>query len=109
MIVILITITITIDGEDNNNNHHRKYNNNNNSTCTRRTLDPEQLDQNYKSPRQVQFEAFDDTAVVRVPSDVLEGSYKPQENCVQASLAVIDVIEEVFPHTSGAGARGVCK
>eukprot|EP00536_Pseudo-nitzschia_multiseries_P001449 jgi/Psemu1/63152/estExt_Genemark1.C_180165 len=47
--------------------------------------------------RRVQFAAFDDTAVVRAPSDVLEGSYKPQQNCVEALLSVLDVAEELFP------------
>jgi len=82
-----------MDGDNNNNN--------NNNDSTRRTLDPEQLDHNRKSQRRVQFAAFDDTAVVRAPSDVLEGSYKPQEHCVQALLSVIDVIEELFPQALG--------
>jgi len=38
---------------------------------------------------------------VRAPSDVLEGSYKPQEHGVQALLSVIAVIEELFPQASG--------
>ncbi len=48
--------------------------------------------------RRVQFAAFDDKAVVRAPSDVLEGSYKPQENCIKALLSVLNAAEELFPH-----------
>jgi hypothetical protein len=50
--------------------------------------------------RRVQFAAFDDTAVIRAPSDVLEGSYKPQENCVNALLSVLDAVENIFPKAS---------
>lgn len=47
--------------------------------------------------RRVQFAAFDDKAVVRAPSDVLEGSYKPQENCIKALMSVLNAAEELFP------------
>ena len=47
--------------------------------------------------RRVQFAAFDDKAVVRAPSDVLEGSYKPQENCIEALMSVLNAAEESFP------------
>ncbi|OEU10946.1 hypothetical protein FRACYDRAFT_246821 [Fragilariopsis cylindrus CCMP1102] len=57
--------------------------------------------------RRVQFAAFDGTAVVRGPSDVLEGSYKPQENCVQALVDVLDVVEKLFPQASGARVHAV--
>ena len=57
--------------------------------------------------RRVQFAAFDGTAVVRGPSDVLEGSYKPQESCVQALKDVLDVVEVLFPQASGARVHAV--
>ena len=54
-----------------------------------------------KSQRRVQFAAFDETAVVRAPVDVLEGSYKPQEKCVHALLAVLEAVAELFPTAAG--------
>ncbi len=48
--------------------------------------------------RRVQFAAFDDKTVVRAPSDVLEGSYKPQENFMKALMAVLNAAEELFPN-----------
>ncbi|VEU42230.1 unnamed protein product [Pseudo-nitzschia multistriata] len=51
----------------------------------------------HQRKRRVQFAAFDDSAVVRAPSDVLEGSYKPQDDCITALTDLLDVVEELFP------------
>lgn len=62
-----------------------------------RTLSDSQDDEHHFRKRRVQFAAFDDTAVVRAPCDVLEGSHKPQDNCIKALISVLDVVEKLFP------------
>jgi hypothetical protein len=59
---------------------------------------PDKIEQNnHHRKKRVQFAAFDGYAVVRGPSDVIEGSYKPQDNCVKALMSVLNAVEEIFP------------
>ena len=47
--------------------------------------------------RRIQFAAFDDMAVVRAASDVLEDSQKPLENCTKALASLLNAVGEIFP------------
>jgi hypothetical protein len=67
------------------------------ASCWQKPLGKKEQQSNLHRKKRVQFAAFDDMAVVRAPSDVIEGSYKPQDNCVKALISVLKAVEGIFP------------